>query len=246
MTQSSLDPSPEAVRAVAPGGTLRAAINLGNVVLAQRAADGALEGVAVRLAQLAAGRLGRPLELVPFEAAGRVLDGLQRDAWDLAFLAIDPLRAEQVCFTQPYVVIDSTYLVREDAPCKTVAEVDSPGTRVAASRGSGYELHLRRALRHAELLALPTPEEAFRAFQEGAAEVLAGVRPALLRYSAGQAGLRVLAEPFLAVRHALALPRRAAQALPWLDAFIEQARRTGEVHRALAETGRADAATVPV
>ena len=64
--------APEVVRILAPGGRLRAAINTGNIVLAERRADGALGGVSVDLASELARRLGLPLDLVPFDTAGKV------------------------------------------------------------------------------------------------------------------------------------------------------------------------------
>ena len=99
---------PEAVRQLAPSGKLRAAINYGNTVLAQRSPAGELSGVSVDLARELARRLGVPLELVPYDAAGKVNADATRNAWDVGFFAIDPKRGEEVAFTAPYVIIDHT------------------------------------------------------------------------------------------------------------------------------------------
>ncbi len=236
---------PEVSRAAAPTGTLRAAINLGNVVLAQRSPTGELEGASVRLAREAARRLSLPLELVPFDAAGRVFEALAHDAWDVAFMAIDPLRAEQICFTEPYVLIESTYLVRENSRLHSHADIDVPGVRVAASVGSAYELYLRRTLQNAALVSRSTPEDAFAAFCEQRLEAIAGVRPALLQMRERQPGLRVVSEPFLSVQQAIGLPRRSVGAIPWFQSFIAEALAGGFVQRALDETGQAASAVVP-
>src|SRR3981081_400287 len=61
----------EVVKDLAPTGKLRAAINLGNMVLAQKdAASGELGGVTVDLARELGRRLAVPVELLPFDAAG--------------------------------------------------------------------------------------------------------------------------------------------------------------------------------
>ena len=79
---------------LAPSGVLRAAINFGNIVLAQKdPAGGEPRGVSAELARVLARRLGVPLDYVAFEAAGKVVDALKAGAWDIAFLAIDPVRA---------------------------------------------------------------------------------------------------------------------------------------------------------
>ena len=64
---------PEAVKDLAPTGTLRAAINAGNVVLVQKDASGVL-GVTVDLAMELARRLGTPLALTVYDIAGKVTE----------------------------------------------------------------------------------------------------------------------------------------------------------------------------
>src|SRR3954468_19929927 len=73
-----------AVRAeLAPTGTLRAGINYGNVVLAIKdPASGELRGVHVDLARELARRSGLPIELIGFDSAGAMVDGLKRGALD--------------------------------------------------------------------------------------------------------------------------------------------------------------------
>src|SRR5690554_3914132 len=93
-------------------GKLRAAINYGNPVLAQRGPNGEPQGVSVALAKALAQRLDTSLEIVPFEAAGKVVEAAGDNRWDVGFLAIDPMRTDQVTFTSPYVLIEGTYMVR--------------------------------------------------------------------------------------------------------------------------------------
>jgi polar amino acid transport system substrate-binding protein len=56
---------------------------------------------------------------------------------------------------------------------------------------------------------------------------------------------RVLDDCFQRVQHALALPARAAAALPWLDTFLTELKRSGFVKDAMSETGQADATLAP-
>jgi polar amino acid transport system substrate-binding protein len=128
-------PPPEVVKALAPTGKLRAAINFGNPVLAQKdAATGEAKGVSVDLARELARRLGVPLEVVPFDAAGKVTDSATKGIWDIGFVAIDPLRAKDIAFTGPYVVIEGGYMVKKESPLKSVDEFDRKGIRIAATR----------------------------------------------------------------------------------------------------------------
>ena len=101
-------------RDLAPSGTLRASINLGNPVLAQGTPD-APSGVTVDLAREVARRLGVPVSFVCFDAARASFEALRTGAVDICFLAIEPARAAEVAFTEPYVIIEGVYVVADDA-----------------------------------------------------------------------------------------------------------------------------------
>src|SRR4051812_45626084 len=89
------DPTAEltaVARGLAPSGTLRASINLGNPVLAQGTPE-APSGVTVDLAREIARRLGVPVSLVCTDAARTSFEALTTGAADICFLAIEPARA---------------------------------------------------------------------------------------------------------------------------------------------------------
>src|SRR6185295_7734806 len=148
--------SSDVVKDFAPSGRLREAINQGNTVLAQKGRNGEALGITVDLARELAHRLGVPIDLVLFDAAGKVFDALKRGAWDIAFLAVEPVRAAEIDFTAPYVLIEGTYLVRKDSPLKTIEDVDRAGVRIAVATGSAYDLYLTRTIKNATLVRAPT------------------------------------------------------------------------------------------
>ncbi|WP_425452581.1 transporter substrate-binding domain-containing protein [Methylobacterium radiodurans] len=89
-------------RHIAPTGTLRAAINYGNIVLAQRGPDGEPAGISADLARELGRRLKVPVSFTTFDTAGKVVDALNGPgSWDVAFLAVDPKRAQTIAFTPP-------------------------------------------------------------------------------------------------------------------------------------------------
>src|SRR5690349_21633279 len=111
---------PDVLKDLAPTGKVRAAINLGNMVLVQKdPTTGQPKGITPELAKELAKRLGVPLELVMFESAGKVFEAGGKGVWDIAFLAIEPVRAAEIEFTAPYVIIDGTYMVPTASPLKT-------------------------------------------------------------------------------------------------------------------------------
>jgi polar amino acid transport system substrate-binding protein len=96
---------------IATGPKLRVAINTGNRALVQLQ-DGVLGGVSPALARRLAATLGLEMEVVMYEGAGKVFQDAGKDVWDVAFLAVDALRAKAVSFTRPYHTIEATYAVR--------------------------------------------------------------------------------------------------------------------------------------
>ncbi|VTU46324.1 Cyclohexadienyl dehydratase precursor (plasmid) [Variovorax sp. SRS16] len=233
------------IDSIAPHGRLRAAINFGNAVLAQRAADGQALGVSVELATAIAARLGLALELVSFDAAGKVFEALDDGAWDVAFMALDPLRGTKIDFTAPYLSIEGTYLVRADARLRTTAELDSPGVRIAASRGSAYALHLQRSLRQAELVLADSPVASFRLFLDQKLDAMASIRQPLAALAAAHAGVRVIDDAYMRVDQAIGTPKGRIAAHRWLDDFIAHAKSGGLVAKALKNSGQGDVAVAP-
>ncbi|RZL42044.1 MAG: transporter substrate-binding domain-containing protein, partial [Variovorax sp.] len=118
---TTIDPS--VVQAFTPTGVLRASINLGNPILANRGPDGQPVGVSIDLARAFAERLGVALELVVFDAAGKSVEAVADERADIGFFAIDPVRGAQIAFTDGYVHIEGAYLVRDASPLRDNAEV---------------------------------------------------------------------------------------------------------------------------
>jgi polar amino acid transport system substrate-binding protein len=223
---------------LAPTGKLRVGINYGNPVLATRdPASGELRGVAVDLAWELGKRVGVPVELVAYDAAGKMVEGLKSSAWDVAFLAVDPGREGEISFTAPYIEIEGTYLVPAGSPFRAVADIDRQGVRIALAAGAAYDLFLARTLKNAELLRAPDPKAAFELLVAGKAEVLAGVRQTLVTNAGQLPGSRVFDDRFLAIGQALGMPRGRAAGARYLREFIEDVKASGLVAQAIEKAG---------
>ena len=238
--------SPGVAAQLAPTGKLRAAINFDNPLLASRdAVTGEAGGVSVELARELARRLGVAVDYVPYFAAGKVVEGVKEGVWDVCFLAIDPVRAEQILFTPPYVVIEGAYLVPGSSPIRDNAEVDRPGVRILVSTGSAYDLFLSRTIRQATIVRTTAAKDVVDQFVAQKLEVAAGVRPALAADASRHAGLRLLPGRFMAIHQAMGCPRGCNAAAPYLRAFIEEMKVSGFVAQALARNRVVGAAVAP-
>lgn len=230
---------PHLIKQFAATGKLRASINLGNPILANKhPATGKPIGVSVDLANAFAERLGVTLELIEFDAAGKAADALKASEVDIGFLAIDPLRAESIRFTPPYVVIEGAYLVPNESSITSNEQVDQAGNRVVVGKGSAYDLYLTRAIQHAEILRAPTSPTVVDTFMEHRAEVAAGVKQQLEKDARRISGLRLLPGRFMVINQAMGIPINCSdEALEFLIGFIEEMKFNGFVAEALQRHG---------
>lgn len=240
--------SPALRAEMAPSGTLVMAVNYGNIVHTQRdPAGGPPRGVAPELARELAKRLGVPIRYVTYEIAGKMADAATEGTWDLAFLAVDPARAETIAFSAPYVLIQGTYLVNQDAPMRSVGDFDRPGLKIGVGLKSAYDLHLSRVLKNAELVRYPTSQAAIDAFVAGkdGLGAAAGVKQALAVAARKDARFRVVDGAYMSIDQAAGVPKTRPQAARYLSDFVEEMKASGFVARKLAESGNADATVAP-
>lgn len=237
---------PAAVAELAPSGALRAAINFGNPILATRdSATGQASGVSVDLSRELAKRLGVPVELVTFPSAGQVVEAMKAGKVDIAFVAIDPVRGADISYSAAYVVIEGAYLVRNDSPIRSNAEVDRPGIRIAVGAGSAYDLYLKRELKFATLVRAPTSPAVVDFFVSQNLEVAAGVKQQLQADAKRVPGLRLLDGRFMVINQAIGTPRGREAGAQYLRAFVDEMKSSGFVAQALARHRIEGAAVAP-
>jgi polar amino acid transport system substrate-binding protein len=236
----------DVLRDLAPSGVLRAAINFGNPVLAHRHPQtGEPQGVSVELARELGRRLGVPVEPVTYDAASKVFDAVVALAWNVAFLAIDPSRATQIAFSPPYLLIEGTYLVREQSALRAIADFDLPGRRIAVGRGAAYDLFLTRSLVHAQLVRADTSADAMTLFLRDNLDAAAGVRRALSDFALRNPGLRVIEGRFMSIEQAVGTPKHRPAGARYVARFIEEMKASGFVAASLARAGQHAAAVAP-
>ena len=235
--------SPDVVKSLAPTGKLRVAINLGNMVLAQTdEKTGAPQGITVDLARELGQRLGVPVDFTTFDGAGKAFEALKGGSIDIGFLAIEPVRAAEVAFTAPYVIIEGVYMVPKDSALKAVADVDRDGVRIGVNTGSAYDLFLTRTLKHARLVR---GESGVDLFVEQKLEAVAGVKQPLVAYAKTNPDVRMLDGRFMEIRQAMGTPQGRDAGARYLHGFVEEMKASGFVADALKRSNQPDASVAP-
>jgi polar amino acid transport system substrate-binding protein len=221
---------------LAPTGVLRAGINLSNFLLVTgRAANGNPEGVSPDMARAIADKLGVPVQYVPFKTPGELADQAENNVWDIGNIGAEPQRAAKISFTAAYCEIEATYMVPAGSPIKSIADVDKKGVRIAVTARAAYCLWLENNIKNATLVQVTGADAAYNKFVDEKFEVMAGLRPGLIKDIEKLPGARILDGKFSAVQQAVGTPKKNSAGAQFLSAFVEEAKKSGLVASLIAK-----------
>jgi polar amino acid transport system substrate-binding protein len=236
-------------RNIAPTGTLRVAIAVGPAAstfwATRDPASGEARGVTVELAKAAAAKLHVPVRLVEYQNSGEIAAAAAKDAWDISFMPADAEREKFVDQGPPYVVYESTYLVRAGSDIKALSDVDRRGIRVGAIEGTATSRTVAKSLQRASLATFPKPEAAAELLEKGELDALAMGTEALVDLAKGLPGTRLLDEPVQSTGVVVTVPKNHPATRDWAARFVEEAKTDGTVRRAFDSAGFASVAIAP-
>ena len=238
---------PAARSELAPTGKLRVGINFQNVLLTRKdPVTGEAGGIALDLAHELGRRLGVPVEIVPYPTAGHLADSVKTGAWDVAFLAAEPERANVIAFTAPYLEIETTLLVPAGSPFRTVEDADRDGVRIAVGAKGGPDLALSRIVKRAQVVRAPTSAAAARMFVTDKLDALAGLKPVLVVEAEQVPGSRILEGRFSVVGQAVGTHRGHDAGAKYLREFVEDIKTSGLVARVMEKNGVRGVSVAPM
>ena len=94
-----------------------------------------------------------PIQLVPFPHPDTICESAEKeDAWDVALIGADPLRANRISFTKPYCEIQACFMIRNGKKVfPSLTDLDLPHKQIVVKDGGAYDLWLQQHLKNAEL-----------------------------------------------------------------------------------------------
>jgi polar amino acid transport system substrate-binding protein len=239
-----------AVRDLTPTGKLRAAIAYGPTpsalyVLKDAAANEGYRGVTIDLSNALAKKVGAPLEFVPYLASGEIQAAAATGVWDVSFMPVDEERKKFVDFGNAYHLLQSTYLVAPGSTMKSVKDANNPNVRVCGVKGTAtFRANLAAAPRAVQL-ELAGPDEQLATMLAGKCDAIALSRESLAGIAPKIPGSRVLDDAFLSSSTAVAVPKNKPAALAYVSAFVEEAKASGLVRRAMDAVGLTTSMVAP-
>lgn len=233
---------------LAKDGRVRAAYLASNPAQAVKdPATGQARGVVVDLARELERMHGVTVTLIPLANPQAVIDAVRIGEAEIGFVAYNPERAGPVEFSQPYLVVNQSFLVRDDSTIRSMADIDRPGRKLGATRADSIALYLGRTLKQGQLVQLDDsgPEAVYRMLREGAIDAFGGNRQRLTDMTRGVTGFRLLPDDLYGVEQTIIVPggRRDAQAAA--NTFIDEVRRSGFLKSSVEQSGVVGIAVAP-
>ena len=181
-----------------------------------------------------------PVTVTGAQGVQGVIDSVKNGTADIGFVAFDPVRAEQVDFSQNYALAQNTYIVAGEL-----------ADQIGRGCGSRRRAHRRRRARCRRLLPHPHAEDPRRSVRNdggigdatvkallaGELEAYAGNRMRLHAAAQKTPGLRLVPDNFYGVEQAVIVPKGNAARLAIVERFIDEARTSGLIADAIARAG---------
>lgn len=224
---------------LAPTGTLRIAVAIAPSPSAQFAIkDGdSFKGVAVTLGTALAGKLGVTATILPHNASGEIQNSAADNKWDVAFLPVDDERKKFVDFGNAYHLLQSTFLIAPGSEIASVAQANEAGVGIGGVANTATFRAAVKATPKATHVEFAKVDAAAQAMREGRIAAIALSRESLGGLAKTIPGARILDDAFLNSSTAVCVPKGRPAALAYVSAFIEEAKASGLVRRALDEMG---------
>ena len=198
---------------------------------------GELRSVRVDIARALAARIGVHAVLLEHRTPADLVQCLKAGACDLVFLPLDERAADIGDFSTPFIQSEYTMLVPAGSSIRSTTDADKPGIRIAAVRGHASTMTLTRVVKRAEVIFGESELATLELLRAGRADVFASTRQYLLRSSKNLPGSQVLADRYGANLNRVVVPKGHAGRLAYVTEFVEEAKASGLVQKAIDRDG---------
>ena len=202
-------------------------------------------GVAVTLGRSLAEKLGVPAQILPHQASGEIQNSAADNKWDVAFLPVDAERKKFVDFGNAYHLLQSTFLVAPGSPIGSVSDANTGHVAIGGVANTATFRAATKATPAATHVEFAKVDLAVAAMQEGRIQAIALSRESLAGLAGKLPGSRILDDAFLNSSTAVCVPKGRPAALAYVSEFIEEAKASGLVRRALDEMGLTSSQVAP-
>ena len=177
--------------------------------------------------------------ITPLATAVDVLDAVRTGKADIGFVAPNPERKGVVFYSQTYMLVQQSALVNAASRWRSVHDLDQPGEVIGANTDDSVGVWLKEHLASANVRTTPdySLHEAAQWLKNGDVIAFAGNRQRLAANTRNVAGLRLLPDNFYGVPQTIAVSLERSDRLKWIDAALDDMRRSGFLASAVQRSG---------
>ncbi len=223
----------------APTGKPRAVYLAGNPSQAvQDKATGVIRGASADLARELGRRIGVPVEIGPVADPKAVIDAVSGGSADIGFVAFAPERVGTVEFSQVYMLVQQSYLVREDSTIRAIADLDRAGLKIAGTKNDSITLFMKRKFKEATVVETGRePAEIKRMLMAKEIDAFGANRQRLTNLMQDTPSLRILPDNLFGVPQTIIVAKGRQEALTAVNRFIDDVRASGFLKTAIEKSG---------
>lgn len=245
MSQTNGSVLSEPFAQIRSAGKLRIGMGLVPAFAVKDQVTGTVRGMAVEMGRAFADLLGVEPVLVTYPSPANLPDALKQGAWDIAFLGVDHEREAVMDFSVPYAQVDSTFLFAPGTDYAGLGDIDRSGVRIATTRNGVEDLTLTRLVTAAEIVRVDFAGAGFEALRDGKVDAVAIARPAAIVFSERLPGSHVAEDRYATAMHAIAVPKGMGERLDYINTFVNEARASGAIQKAMERVGLRGAQVAP-
>ena len=210
-------------------------------------ATGEVRGLVVDLARELERTRGTKVTLVGLPNPQRVIDAVRNGEAEIGFVAYNPERAGPVEFSKPYLLVNQTFIIKDDSPIRSIADIDRQGRKLGATRADSIALYLKRTLKQGEVVELDdtSRDTVHRLLQAGTVDAFGANRQRLSEMVKGANGFRLLADDLYGVEQTIIVAGGRRDALDAANRFIDEVRRSGFLQSSVERSGVLGIAVAP-
>ena len=212
-------------------------IGLFSTQFSKDTATGELRGVRPDMARAFAARVGVQAVLLEYQSPPQVIECLKVGACDVVFLPKDARVANVGDFSFPYIQSEYTFLVPASSTIRRSSDADKPGIRIAAVRTHASTATLSSVIKQAKVVMEEGEQAAFQLLRAGQVDALASTRQFLSKVSGELPGSQVLTDRYGAQFNRVVVPKGRADWVAYANEFVEEAKRSGLVQKAIDREG---------
>lgn len=211
---------------------LRVGLEVGYMPFEMTDKKGSIVGFDADLAKLMATEMGVEVELVNTEWDG-IIPGLLTDKFDMiiAGMTITPQRNMKVNFSEPYVTIGQTIIIKDSlkGKIKSYKDLNNSKYTVSSKLGTTGEVAIKNLIPNASYKAYQTEQDAAMEVVSGRIDAFVYDLPynVIFSGSKGKGKVHFLKESFTHEPLGIAVRQNDPNILNWVNNFLNQIKKDG-------------------